>query len=80
MVSHVTLWFQRENGKFVSFDTIECVKPCYYDGKHDHLKIVLIIATILGPGLLATGWRFVRIKVDSYLNGKEEKTKTKFSH
>ena len=51
MVDHVTLWFQRENGYFASFDTTECVKPCYYDGKHDHLKIVPIFATIFDPGL-----------------------------
>ena len=25
--------------EFASFDTIECVKHCHYDGKHDHLKI-----------------------------------------
>ena len=47
----MTRWLQRENGYFCSFDTIECVKPCYYDGKHDHLKIVPIIATIFDPGL-----------------------------
>ena len=34
-----------ENGKqFAAFDTIECVKPRYYLGKHGHLKIVPIIA------------------------------------
>ena len=51
VVDHVTLWFQRENGQFASFDTTECFKPCYYDGKHDHLKIAPIIATIFDPGL-----------------------------
>ena len=53
MVNHVTLWFQRENGLFASFDTIECVEPCYYD--ENHLKIVLIIATIFDPGLNSPG-------------------------
>ena len=51
VVNHVTLWFRGENGQFASSNTIECVKPCYYDGKYDHLKIVPIIATIFDPGL-----------------------------
>ena len=54
MANHVTLWFQLENGSFASFDTNECVKPCYCDRKHDHLKIVPIIATSFDPGVNST--------------------------
>ena len=51
VADHVTLGIQRENAQFESFDTTEYVQPGYYDAKHDHLQIVVIIATIFDPGL-----------------------------
>ena len=41
----------KENAQFASFGTTEYLKPCNYDAKHDHLKIVPIIATSFDPGL-----------------------------
>ena len=41
----------KENVEFASFDTVEYVNPCYNDAKHDHLKIIPIIATVFDPGL-----------------------------
>ena len=78
VVNHVTLWFQRENGLFASFDTSECVKPCYYDGKHDHLKIVSIIATMFDPGLnLPEHER--RPVLENQLPNPEEESETQYS-